>query len=134
MEFRQILIVDDNDSDLVYTEIMLAKAHIAHSIKAFGTGADTLAYLQSEDASEVDLILLDLNMPEMSGFEFLSLYQSLYSDGSVRARIAILTSSEDRSDISRTSLYPCVTHYLVKPIDIAKAKSLVTPASDQAST
>lgn len=124
MGLREVLVVDDNDSDLLYTDIILSKAGIARTVRTFETGAAALVHLHGPGAAEVDLILLDLNMPEMSGFEFLSLYQPLYDAGRVAARVAILTSSGDDADKRASTAYGCVKFYLIKPIDLAKAAEL----------
>ncbi len=69
VQLRRVLVVDDHDPDLRYADIILKSANIARDIVLLHTARDALDYMQSVDAVDVDAILMDINMPEMSGFE-----------------------------------------------------------------
>ncbi len=64
------------------------------------------------DDNEADLLLLDVNMPEMSGWEFLD---ELVKKGN-HIDVKMLTSSMDPEDIQRSNEYRQVTGFLVKPL------------------
>lgn len=115
MKLREVMVVDDNDADLTWTRLMLEDAGVAESIKTFGTGREALAYLQQ--AVAVDAVLLDVNMPEMTGFEFLQHYETLQRTGRARAMVVMLSSSGDPRDRAYASAFPCVQGHLIKPID-----------------
>lgn len=80
-------------------------------------GKEALEHL-TESASPIvqlpKLILLDLNMPIMNGWEFLDNVESHPSFSSIP--IIILTSSDDRSDKERSKLYASVISYKTKPL------------------
>jgi CheY-like chemotaxis protein len=124
MTFRRILVVDDNDDDLFFAQIILTSSHVASHITLKETGQIALDYLATAPGQEVDVILLDINMPEMSGFEFLDLYQPLYDKGLVNAAVVMHSSSSAPADQSKASTYGCVRGYLVKPISKAMAQNL----------
>jgi CheY-like chemotaxis protein len=122
---RQALIVDDSDPDLLYAQIVLESAHLAEEVLPFGGGAEALAFLRRPEGHRVDVILLDVNMPEMSGFEFLDAYEQLHRSQRARAVVVMLTSSSDPADRNRAAGYGCVRGYLVKPLDPRAARVLL---------
>jgi CheY-like chemotaxis protein len=126
MSLAEIIIVDDSDADLLYTRIILEGTHVADSVRTFGTGMEALDYLQRPEGHEVDIILLDINMPEMNGFEFLQAYERLHESQRARAVVVMLTSSPDPADQKRAFGFGCVKHYVVKPLDLASARELET--------
>ncbi len=122
---RQILIIDDSDPDLLYSRLMVERAHIADSVVTFGTGQEALDYLQRADAPPVDAILLDINMPEMNGFAFLECYEALQPERRHSAVVVMLTSSPDPHDRERAQSFASVKGYITKPIDAESAHKLV---------
>jgi CheY-like chemotaxis protein len=124
MKLRSVLVVDDNDADLLYVRIVLEAAGIAERVLIFGTAQEALAHLAGSEAAEADLVLLDLNMPEMDGFGFLEAYGPMLETGPARAGVVVLTSSPDPADRRRALAHACVRGYLVKPIDMAAAHGL----------
>jgi CheY-like chemotaxis protein len=125
MPLQDVLLIDDSDPDLLYTEVVLSASGVAHRILPFGTAQEALDYLQQPDGHRVDLILLDINMPEMDGFEFLAAYGQLHETHKARAVVVMLTSSPDPDDKARAMAFSCVKGYVVKPIDAASARGLV---------
>lgn len=72
--------------------------------------------MSGANAHQVSLVLLDINMPEMNGFEFLQAYQSLVNQGLASAPVVMLTSSSADSDRQVVADFSCVKGYLVKPL------------------
>jgi CheY-like chemotaxis protein len=121
---KQIVIIDDHDSDLLYGRIIVERANVAESVLSFGDARDALVHLQTASGREVGLVLLDINMPGMDGFEFLAAFEPLRESGAVRAWVAMLTSSPDPRDRERAQAFRSVTDYLVKPISIERMRAL----------
>ncbi|MFT6828560.1 MAG: CheY-like chemotaxis protein, partial [Roseivirga sp.] len=63
-----------------------------------------------------EIILLDLNMPVMDGWQFLDQFVQIPTKK--KTTIYIVTSSIDPEDLNRAKSYEAVTNYLVKPINI----------------
>lgn len=125
MKFNRILIVDDSDADLLYSSLVVERAAISEAVHAVGSAAEALELLQDSAALKVDLVLLDINMPEMDGFEFLEAYARLGLSLTERSVVVMLTSSPDPRDRERAFASPHVKGYVTKPIDIAAAQGLL---------
>jgi CheY-like chemotaxis protein len=125
MKLNEVIVIDDSDPDLLYTKIILEAAAIAHNVRTFETAIDALAYLKRPEGHQVDAILLDINMPEMSGFEFLDAYSGLMTSQQAKAVVVMLTSSPHPADRARALAYDCVKGYVVKPIDVPGAQGVL---------
>jgi CheY-like chemotaxis protein len=121
---HRVMLIDDSESDLLYTRIILQRASVPYEVLAFETAQDALRALKA-GGEPVDLILLDINMPGMNGFEFLEAYQALRGDQQADVVVVMLTSSPDPADRERALAFPCVKGYVTKPIDRASADGLV---------
>lgn len=114
-----IFIVDDDPIHQQIAKIMIERQAISSNIRVFSDAQDVLDYLR-ENAGDTnalpDLILLDLNMPVMDGWEFLEEYASFCDQLPKNIRIFVLTSSIDEKDRERVSAYNFVTGYLTKPL------------------
>ena len=66
---ERVILIDDNESDNVYHEIMIRRAGFAGEILVFENGVDGLRYLETTDLDRPTYIFLDINMPMMDGFE-----------------------------------------------------------------
>jgi CheY-like chemotaxis protein len=96
-----IFIVDDDPIHQQIANIMIRRQGIGENVKTFSDAQDTLDYLkkhQHEPDLLPDLILLDLNMPVMDGWEFLKDYAGFYENLSKEIGIFVLTSSIDDKD------------------------------------
>ena len=114
----QILLVEDNPSDIELSLHALKKNHLANHIEVARDGAEALEYLFGADAKPVPrLILLDLKLPKVDGLEVL---QKIKADPRTRSvPVVVLTSSREDRDI--VECYKLgVNSYIVKPVDFGQ--------------
>lgn len=121
----RVMMVDDNDSDLLYTRVTLQRCGEPCEVLAFERAQDALAHLSGTADHGVQLILLDINMPVMDGFAFLDAFEALPAAQRGGAVVAMLSSSSDPADRTRAQAYASVEGYLTKPLDRAEAASLL---------
>ena len=112
---ESILLVEDDRVDIMTVQRALKKNEISNPLFIARTGQDALNMLRGEagfDQLSPALILLDLNLPKMSGIEFL---QELRSDPQLNElHIIVLTSSNEPKDRAAAFEYD-VDDYIVKP-------------------
>lgn len=123
-----ICLVDD---DKIYQTIVLKQlAKIAEDcrIVALDDGEEAIGAIKKmilDKADLPDLILLDLNMPFMDGWDFLNEFKMLKGYTSKKINIVIVTSSVDERDLSRAREYEEVSGYMVKPVIMTDLKKVV---------
>jgi CheY-like chemotaxis protein len=114
---KTILLVEDDRVDIMTVQRALKKNEISNPLVIARTGLDALSMLRGEEGFEKispppGLILLDLNLPKMSGIEFL---RELRGDPELKdLHIIVLTSSNERKDRAAAFEYD-VDDYIVKP-------------------
>ena len=112
----EILLVEDNEADILLTQEAFAKANLNGPMHVARDGVEAMAFLRHEgnyaSSQRPDLILLDLNMPRMSGREVLS---EMKNDPVLRnIPVAVLTTSSAENDVSEA--YKLHANcYIVKP-------------------
>jgi CheY-like chemotaxis protein len=93
-----IVMIEDDEGHARLIEKHMRRAGVNNDIVAFGTGSEALAYLSgAPDRSR--LILLDLNLPDMTGMEILDALKS--SDRTRRLPVIVLTTTDDKGEIGR---------------------------------
>jgi CheY-like chemotaxis protein len=115
MKIKTIMVIDDSEGDHILAEINIMKYNSdIRIIKAYD-GEEALDILVNE-TSHPDVILLDVNMPVMDGYEFLEAYNQRPKSKSVV--ITMLTSSAREYDIKRSRSDDHVKHYISKPLEV----------------
>ncbi len=123
----EILLVEDNPSDVELTLHALRHNDLANHIQVARDGEEALNYLfgretQANGAASLKLVLLDLKLPKVDGLEVL---RAIKSDPRTKAiPVVILTSSrEDRDVVDGYRLG--VNSYIQKPVDFEKFRETV---------
>lgn len=127
-EVERLFLVDDDHIFLMIMKRMIIQTDAVESVDSFENGSDILEYLKanlSKPDALPEIILLDLNMPIMDGWQFLDAYREIQDQLARNIRIYILSSSNFEEDIRRAVEYPMVTEYLVKPLDPEKLQEIL---------
>lgn len=112
-----IILVDDNRIDNKLHSRLIKRSGLAKNILCFETGEQVLEYLRSPGALPVDLMFLDINMPRMTGFEFLEAAGGEFGNAFAPSVIVMLTTSMDPLDRERAENFPVIRDYIMKPLN-----------------
>jgi chemotaxis family two-component system response regulator Rcp1 len=126
-----VLLVEDDPGDVLIAREALRAGRLTAHLEVVSDGVEALAYLRRQDgyaeAARPDLILLDLNLPRMSGHEVLA---EVKADADLRRiPIVVLSTSVATEDIVRSyDLHANV--YVAKPVDFDEFADVVRQIDD----
>lgn len=112
---ERIILVDDNELDNVFHEIVIRKAGFKGEVRVFESGIDFLAFWRNDGLVLRTCVFLDINMPLLNGFDVARKVSSVVPDAT-RFELHMLTSSGSAQDRQIAGSIPCVSSYLVKPL------------------
>jgi CheY-like chemotaxis protein len=116
---KYIMLIDDNPDDNFFHEREIKKASQGNVVITKDSGQEALEYLRSAKdthSPHPDLIFLDINMPGMTGWEFLQEYNKLGKELQSHALIVMLTTSENPDDEERARSWGFISDYITKPL------------------
>ena len=114
-----IILVDDQPIANFITKKLLEIEGYKENVKDY---TDALSAFENLKAEATAIIFLDLNMPVMSGWDFL---EEMKKFGLTHKTI-ILSSSTSELDIEKAKQYPCVIDYVVKPLNKMKFSQIAS--------
>lgn len=112
-----VLLVDDDPVTNFITERTLSRLGVSKDVRSTLNGQQALQLISDRFERGLPfpaVILLDLNMPIMNGFQFIKAFKKLDFSNLEKVKIIIVTSSEDRKDMQRAESLG-ISDYLVKP-------------------
>lgn len=118
-KFNKIMIIDDNDIDNYITSTLIKNNNFTNDLLEFDSGLKAIEYLEknkNNDQALPDLILLDIYMPLMDGFEFLHFFEKIDPAITKKCRICIVSSSIDDNDIVKARLDKNIYTFISKPL------------------
>ena len=117
-----ILLVEDRDDDVLLIRRAFERAKILNPLHVASNGEEAVAYLKGEGKYSnrdeyplPDLVLLDLKMPGLNGFDVLQWIRR--QPGFASLRVVVLTSSDQMRDVNE-AYHLGANSYLVKPTEI----------------
>jgi CheY-like chemotaxis protein len=131
-----LLIIDDDSICRFLNTRVAQTSGIFKKIRSVHNGKDALEVFEQtrEDSSEApDVILLDLNMPLMNGFDFIQALQDSSYPNKERLSIVILTSSDNSVDIQRARTCG-IDHYLQKPLTVNELQNTIFSLKNKSRT
>lgn len=115
----EILVIDNDPIYQLVTKKLLSKSELDFEIKSYINGLEALNTLLNEKKPDTKkMLLLDLDMPIMNGWEFLEAYYDNQLHQNNEDCIYIVTSSIAQEDKSKAKNYPVVHGYFEKPLNI----------------
>ncbi len=121
-----ILLVEDDTLDIMHIERTLKKLNIVHKLYVAKNGQEALSMLRGEGVEKIrplpSLIMLDINMPKMDGFEFLSIIRQDQELKDIKVFIMTTSNQEEDKNMAKNL---GVSGYVVKPLNLTNPASSV---------
>ena len=118
-KFKSILLVDDDEATNYLHKLYLNEWGFADKIYTALNGQEALEFLKTNSdfrQERPSLILLDINMPIMNGFEFMEAYEQIGPEFKASIVVVMLTSSLHSSDQQRAGQLKDLSSFINKPL------------------
>ena len=119
---QKIICIDDDPIALLLSKLVISKSNFASRVITLANGQEGITYLEKEETIAESktghplLILLDLNMPVMDGWEFLEQFSKKLQQEYLDVKIILLSSSIDPNDIRKSKQFEMVLDFFPKPL------------------
>lgn len=118
---NKIVIIDDDDTSNYITELMIKSVDSTCEIKCFSNPKIVLDQIKELGIDKETIILLDLNMTDMNGWEFLDIFER----SGTGCKYVILLASSDINESEKIKKYPTIKYFFIKPFSICNLKSFM---------
>jgi CheY-like chemotaxis protein len=124
----RVFIIDDDPIHQRIAQIMISRYHLFDEYFSYTQAQNALDFLQeNKENGELlpGVILLDLNMPVVDGWDFLEAFETLKIKLKSIIRIYIVSSSVDEKDLVRSKQYASVKGFISKPLSSDIIRSII---------
>ena len=125
------MLIDDREIDLFINQKIIEKFSTESNFKTFTKAKLALEYLDSlynqaslESMFFPDIILLDINMPEMNGFQFLNKFSELNSEKLNTIKIYMLSSTTNLKEIIDAEQHSACSGFIDKPLSVRRIQQI----------
>ncbi len=128
----KVMLIDDNEVDLKINSKIISITKLFDEVVQYNSAEAALSFLHknvNNIATLPHFILLDIQMPDMDGFEFLEAYKRLPVELTSHCAVVMLSSTLDFGDIQRAEANAHVIKLLKKPLNPEELKDLINNAS-----
>ena len=112
----KVIIIDDDDIMIFLQRKLFQRCGLSKDPISFKVATAAIEFLKEEEIKQHFLILLDINMPEMNGWQFLDVLQEMKISENVF--VIMVTSSIDGCDKEKAGGYSNVIDFMEKPVSI----------------
>ncbi|HEY1063248.1 MAG TPA: response regulator [Daejeonella sp.] len=124
----RVFIIDDDPIHQRIAQIMISKHNLFDEYFSYTDAQKALDFLQENKNNKEalpDVILLDLNMPVLDGWDFLETFETLIKEFKKNIRVFIVSSSVDEKDLIRSKSYVAVKGFISKPLSPDIIRSII---------
>lgn len=114
---KKVAIIDDDSIFQFTTKVKFEKLKLASEVLIFNDGEEILEYINATPIEDLpSILLLDINMPIVDGWDFLEMYKDVDAEKRPRMEIHMLSSSINPDDVKKAENNEFVMDYITKPI------------------
>lgn len=122
---EKVLFIDDDEIQSFIVSNLFRRASIEVNLQSFLNGKEAIDYLEScSPEAFPEFVFVDLNMPVMDGFEFISRFEKKFSAKFNSTKVYVLSSSIRDDDKEKTMAYSFVKDFISKPISADVLKGI----------
>ncbi|MBN8569256.1 MAG: response regulator [Ignavibacteria bacterium] len=126
--YKRYLIVDDDKANNMLCKMILQKTFAKAEVISYDSPREALNYINNHylisDDNFKTVIFLDINMPDITGWEFLDIFKDFNENIRNFFTIYMLSSSVDYKDKNLATENPLVEGYIEKPLTREKIKNI----------
>jgi len=118
-QFPHFIIIDDSRLDCFIAEKIIQNSGTYSSVKSYMEATDAYESIKNGligDDSIITIIILDIQMPVMNGFQFVEVFEQLPEEIQSKFAIFLFSSSINENDKNRLDNYPSIIRFYSKPI------------------
>ena len=115
LELGSVMLVDDSKVDNFINCKILELNAVTSNIRVFDEATKALEFLKS-NLNIPDLLFLDIYMPSMTGFDFLTEFERLSDQVRKKCKVILLSSAFDNLELQELRKYHWVSGFIVKPL------------------
>lgn len=137
MMIKNVMLIDDNKIDVYVSQKVIEKYDPNVKTRAFNNAVLALSFFKLLEANNnittlslPEIILLDVNMPEMNGFNFFKEFKELKVVKDHKIAVYMLSSSICPDDIIKAQKETHCSGYIIKPLTLEKLKKFIHEPED----
>jgi len=111
---NKIMLIDDDEAVNFLNQVIIEDMDCCEEVIVKDSAEDAIDYLRDEEIQNPDVILLDINMPRMNGWEFLEKYNSISTD---MIPVCMLTTSVNPKEKEAINNFDNVIGFETKPLN-----------------
>ncbi len=122
-----VMMIDDDQDTLTLYRLSMKEFEVSENFLTFDSATKALDYLTKcakADKPAPAYVIIDLNMPDMHGFQFIANFEETLSSQLPETQIIISTSSVREVDKQKSKRYPSVVAFIPKPISRGSLQAL----------
>ncbi|WP_405411946.1 response regulator [Maribacter sp. Asnod1-A12] len=116
IKLKSVLLLDDNLATNYFHKKIIEKSGSTELVLEFRSGINALNYLGQEGIEPPELMMVDINMPIMSAWEFLDKFNKLKNKTNFGTKIILLSTSLSPADKEKADEIPLIKEVLLKPL------------------